>query len=120
MDQPVAFSINIGSQDCAELTLQLDKALEGRAIPVANRTGLWQFEGPPEGSFGFGDGFIVFFGDAWRELCKVPGAVLAVAEGIKEYLKNRPNTELEIIMPDGRKIKIKGNMSGKDIVEIVK
>jgi hypothetical protein len=120
MEQQVAFSISMSSEDGAELKQQLDKAFEGSAITLTNRAEPWQFEGPPEGSFGFGDGLLVFFGEAWRDLCKVPGAILAVAEGIKEYLKNRPNATIKICKSDGTVIFINGNMSGNDIGETLK
>jgi hypothetical protein len=119
MENSYGFSIQINGDEAAELKQTVDKALAGAGL-LLPKEDPWQYEGPPEGAFGFGEGVLVFLGDAWKELAKVPGAVLALAEGVRDYLKNRPNASLTFTTPEGKKIVFKANMNGNDMVEAVK
>lgn len=118
MPSSYAFKLEIDENAASQLKQEITKALESAEIEISESE-VWQFEGPPPGAFGFGEGILKFLESAWRELVKVPGAVLAVAEGIREYLKKRPDTVIELTRSDGSTATIKANMDGEDIVKIL-
>jgi len=119
MKNSYAFTIQTSGDEAAEFKQEFAKAFEKANIALPG-SDLWQFEGPPPGAFGMGEGILGFLNEAWRELAKVPGAVLAVAEGIRTWLEHRPGTIIEKPTHTGEWIKIKGNMTGNEIAEVLR
>lgn len=119
MENTYAFSIQISGDEATELKRKVAKELGSTGIAFP-RDDPWQFEGPPAGAFGFSEGMLVFLQEAWKELIKVPKAVLALAEGVRDYLKNRPNASLTVTKADGTIVILNANMDGNAIVEALK
>lgn len=119
MGEKKAFSIHLSGEEASELKKNISETFKEKGIQFDINTS-FQYDGPPEGSFGFGDGFLSFIGEAWKELVKIPGAVVAIAEGFRDYLKNRPNSVIKIVNADGSTILIRGNMDGNSIAKAMK
>lgn len=78
------------------------------------------YEGPPEGAFGFGDGFINFLKDTWADIIKMPKLIEKIADGIHEFLLSRPNMVITIELESGTKININAKASGDEVANILK
>jgi hypothetical protein len=107
-----AFTIRLDSTHTDLFQEEIVNAFADAAIPLPDD--LWEFEGPPPGTFGFGAGVITLMRDAWTELCKIPGAVETLAKAVYEVCrKTKTEFELESLAPDGSKQSFKFKIVGE-------
>ncbi|NUL82068.1 MAG: hypothetical protein HUU60_05000 [Armatimonadetes bacterium] len=118
MADQYAYKMNISPDEADALQQEILSALNNSGIQ-APAGPLVSADAPPEGAFGFADGVGGFLLSAWKELTKVPGAVKSLADGVKNWLSQRPNGTVTLECPNGKKLSVRANMNGEDIAKIL-
>lgn len=82
LDKSYAFSISCNADMANELENEITQLLKNEGI-IMPSSELCEFEGPPPGAFGFGEGALKFAERAWDDIAKVPRAVEAIGKAIE-------------------------------------
>lgn len=122
MGERTLLRMQVSQAEADALESAIREAFSQQGQPLAQDAML--YSGPAPGAFGFGQGVLDFFGDAWREFIKVPDAVKALAKGIADYLRLRGSSQTIVFtVVDGQvnvSFKATGKAVASDPAEIAK
>jgi hypothetical protein len=104
-------ALTVEPRSAPELERDMHAALAAAGVEPG---ALWSYEGPPPGTFAFGDGLLKFLSDGLAQLAKVPNALEALCRGIAGWMvKQRLSADVRV--EPGGAVNIRFRASGKDL-----